>query len=119
MNPSVLAQQLQQAVSDYLRLSFETTTPFFDGLLERFLSTPGLLAKGPYLSIKLPFEKGAGQSDFFPDVPLGFLPHKHQEIAFQRIGVEFKSTLVATGTGSGKTECFQLPILRILLPESA
>ena len=111
MNPSVLAQQLQQAVSDYLRLSFETTTPFFDGLLERFLNTPGLLAKGPYLSIKLPFEKGSGQSGFFPDVPLGFLPHKHQEIAFERIGVEFKSTLVATGTGSGKTECFQLPIL--------
>lgn len=111
MNPSVLAQQLQQAVSDYLRLSFETTTPFFDGLLERFLTTPGLLAKGPYLSIKLPFEKGAGKADFFPDVPLGFPPHKHQEIAFQRIGVEFKSTLVATGTGSGKTECFQLPIL--------
>lgn len=111
MNPSVLAHQLQQAVSDYLRLSFETTTPFFDGLLERFLTTPGLLAKGPYLSIKLPFEKGAGKADFFPDVPLGFPPHKHQEIAFQRIGVEFKSTLVATGTGSGKTECFQLPIL--------
>ncbi|MFZ2168649.1 MAG: DEAD/DEAH box helicase, partial [Methylococcaceae bacterium] len=111
MNPSVLAQQLQQAVSDYLRLSFETTTPFFDELLERFLNTPGLLAKGPYLSIKLPFEKGAGKTDFFPDVPLGFPPHKHQEIAFQRIGVEFKSTLVATGTGSGKTECFQLPIL--------
>jgi DEAD/DEAH box helicase domain-containing protein len=42
---------------------------------------------------------------------LGFLPHKHQEMAFARIGVEFKSTLVATGTGSGKTECFQLPIL--------
>ena len=72
MNPSVLAQQLQQAVSDYLRLSFETTTPFFDGLLERFLTTPGLLAKGPYLSIKLPFEKGVGQSDFFPDVPFRF-----------------------------------------------
>ena len=36
MNPSVLAQQLQQAVKDYLRLSFETTTPFFEEMLERF-----------------------------------------------------------------------------------
>ena len=33
MNPSVLAQQLQHAVKDYLRLSFETTTPFFEGLV--------------------------------------------------------------------------------------
>ena len=101
MNPSVLAQQLQQAVRDYLRLSFETTTPFFEGLLERFLNTDGALAKGPYLSIKLPFEKGQGNADFFPAVPMAFSPHKHQEIAFQRIGVDFKSTLVATGTGSG------------------
>ncbi len=111
MNPSVLAQQLQQAVKDYLRLSFKTTTPFFEGLLERFLNTDGALAKGPYLSIKLPFEKGQGNADFFPAVPMAFSPHKHQEIAFQRIGVDFKSTLVATGTGSGKTECFQVPIL--------
>jgi DEAD/DEAH box helicase domain-containing protein len=111
MNPSVLAQQLQQAVKDYLRLSFETTTPFFEGLLERFLNTDGALAKGPYLSIKLPFEKGQGNADFFPAVPMAFSPHKHQEIAFQRIGKDFKSTLVATGTGSGKTECFQGPIL--------
>ena len=111
MNPSVLAQQLQHAVKDYLRLSFETTTPFFEGMLERFLNTDGALAKGPYLSIKLPFEKGQGNADFFPAVPMAFSPHKHQEIAFQRIGVDFKSTLVATGTGSGKTECFQVPIL--------
>jgi DEAD/DEAH box helicase domain-containing protein len=111
MNPSVLAQQLQQAVSDYLRVSFETTSPFFEGMLERFIDKPGQLAKGPYLSIKLPFEKGSGKSDFFPDVPLKFPPHKHQEIAFSRIGLESKSTLVATGTGSGKTECFQIPIL--------
>lgn len=45
MNPSVLARQLQQAVSDYLRLSFETTTPFYDGLLERFLNTPGVVGQ--------------------------------------------------------------------------
>ncbi len=111
MNPIILANQLKQAVNDYLRLSFATTTPFFEGMLERFITLPGGVSKGPYLSIKLPFSKSKGESDFFPDVPLGFTPHLHQEKAFQRIGVDYKSTLVATGTGSGKTECFQLPIL--------
>jgi hypothetical protein len=43
MNPSVLAQQLQQAVNDYLRFSFETTTPFFIGVVKRFITTPSLL----------------------------------------------------------------------------
>jgi DEAD/DEAH box helicase domain-containing protein len=56
MNPSVVIKQLQQAINDYLRLSFETTTPFFDDMLERFLTTSGQIIKGPYLSIKLPFE---------------------------------------------------------------
>jgi DEAD/DEAH box helicase domain-containing protein len=66
MNPSVLAHQLQQAVNDYLRFSFETTTPFFEGLVERFITTPGLLSKGPYLSIKLPFVcKAVFKVDFF------------------------------------------------------
>ena len=111
MNPSVLARQSKQAVNDYLRLSFATTTPYFDGMLERFIETPDGVSKGPYLSIKLPFAKGEGLSDFFPDVPLGFTPHLHQEKAFKRIGVDYKSTLVATGTGSGKTECFQIPVL--------
>ncbi len=106
MNPIILANQLKQAVNDYLRLSFATTTPFFEGMLERFITLPGGVSKGPYLSIKLPFSKSKGESDFFPDVPLGFTPHLHQEKAFQRIGVDYKSTLVATGTGSGKTECF-------------
>lgn len=111
MNPSVVIKQLQQAINDYLRLSFETTTPFFDDMLERFLTTSGQIIKGPYLSIKLPFEQGKGNADFFPAVPLVFPPYKHQEIAFERLGVDFRSTLVATGTGSGKTECFQIPIL--------
>ena len=113
MNPSVVINQLQQAINDYLRLSFETTTPFFEGMLEHFLTTSGQIIKGPYLSIKLPFEQSEeGNADFSPVVPLGFPPHKHQEIAFQRLGVDFRSTLVATGTGSGKTECFQIPIFR-------
>lgn len=117
--PSIIAHQLQQAVKDYLRLSFSTTTPFFAGMLERFIDTPDLLSKGPYLSIKLPFSKGKDQADFFPDVPLGFTPHLHQEIAFQHIGADFKSTLVATGTGSGKTECFQIPTLNYCYQQSA
>ena len=53
MNPSVLAQQLKQAVNDYLRLSFATTTPYFEGMLERFIGAPDGVSKGPYLSIKL------------------------------------------------------------------
>ncbi len=41
----------------------------------------------------------------------------HQWEAFDRVVYGQKSIVVATGTGSGKTECFQLPILYSLLAE--
>ena len=41
-----------------------------------------------------------------------FAPYRHQEEAFDRLASPGgRSTLIATGTGSGKTECFLYPIL--------
>ena len=45
-------------------------------------------------------------------MPLGFTPYRHQRTAFSRLAAGVgRSTVVATGTGSGKTECFLFPIL--------
>jgi DEAD/DEAH box helicase domain-containing protein len=112
MIPSVVVQQLQQGVKDFLRTTFPSSTPFFSGALESLLEEEGAVFKGPYLSLQLPFRQGAGGSDFFPQVPLKFRPYLHQEKAFQRLsGPQPQSTIIATGTGSGKTECFLYPIL--------
>jgi hypothetical protein len=43
----------------------------------------------------------------------------HQWQAFEKITRSGRNVVVATGTGSGKTECFQLPILYSLLTEPA
>ena len=43
-----------------------------------------------------------------------FHPHKHQNRAWRRFnshGQQPQHTIVTTGTGSGKTECFLYPIL--------
>lgn len=44
-----------------------------------------------------------------------FVPHAHQVRTFDRLfssrGHQPQQTLVVTGTGSGKTECFLYPIL--------
>lgn len=48
----------------------------------------------------------------FEAIHPAYLPYVHQQKAFQRLtGDDGRSTLVATGTGSGKTECFLYPIL--------
>lgn len=44
-------------------------------------------------------------------------PYKHQVESWRAVLEENKSILVTTGTGSGKTECFMVPILKDLLDE--
>lgn len=111
MIPAALSSMLQQGVADFLRMSFWSSTPGMEDVIERFVQTEGAVFKGPYVSVKLPFRQG-GDAEFFPQVPLGFPAHLHQERAWARLsGAAPKSTLVATGTGSGKTESFLMPIL--------
>ena len=111
MIPSVLSSQISRAIWEYLRTTFPITTPFYHYALDQLFSEEGSVFKGPYLSLGLPFRQGSDE-EYFPEIPLGFTPHLHQVQSFERLGVsEPLSTIVATGTGSGKTECFLLPIL--------
>jgi len=112
MIPSVLSSQIDRAIKEYLFTTFPATTPAFHNSLSKLLSESGSVFKGPYLSLGLPFRQGSITGEFFPEIPLGFTPHLHQEQAFKRLGVSIPlSTIIATGTGSGKTECFLLPVL--------
>ena len=112
MIPSVLAGHVEQGIKDFLRTTFPITTPFFSNILEDFLAEPGNVFKGPFLDIQLPFQHGKGEADYFPDLPMPFSTYLHQEKSFDRLsGPNPQSTIVATGTGSGKTECFIYPIL--------
>ncbi|MCF8030612.1 MAG: hypothetical protein K9K39_06925, partial [Desulfohalobiaceae bacterium] len=109
MIPSILSRQINQGLQDFLATSFHSTNPHFHGMLQRFLEKEGNFDKGPYVSLQLPFQRGRNQN-FFQHVSLGRPPYLHQEMAFSRLsGPTPKPTLVATGTGSGKTECFSLP----------
>ena len=116
----------EKVVGDFLRYQL-TTYPFADrGLydqmrrllnLEETRATP--LMKGPYISLSRSFRKGAKVSDLVahgvlhPHM-LKLVPHPnvygHQEAAIHAV-VAGKTTLVSTGTGSGKTECFLYPII--------
>jgi len=118
MIPSIVASELQEAIRRFLYASFPMTTPGFrrdDGgtMLDDLLADPEAIFKGPYLGLGLPFRRmEAGAKLPFDRIDLSFAPYRHQFRAFQRLcGPNPRSTLVATGTGSGKTECFSLPIL--------
>ena len=124
MLPSLVAREIKDGLEHFLRSAFPVTTPGFldaqgHSFIDRFLAMPGNLYKGPWLEVKLPFRPQAeGEALPFRQLSLPFPPYRHQQLAFARLcGPAPKSTIVATGTGSGKTECFMYPLLDYCLGE--
>ena len=111
MIPSILAKKLQNGLEDYIETTFPMTNGQFKGSVHNWLKTKNALYHEPYISVKLPFRKAQGYPDCFEGVQASFKPYKHQSKAFERLTRDGRSTLIATGTGSGKTECFVYPIL--------
>lgn len=128
MLPGVLAQDIRQALAAFLRQAFPFANAYFQqpsepdqpptpqALINSLVDAPGQLFKGPYLELKRPFRKAPQTQLPFARFDVPFVPHKHQLLAFERlVGEAGKPTLVATGTGSGKTECFMYPVLEYCL----
>ncbi len=113
MLPSLLAREIIRGLQSYIITGFETQTPYFSGAFRELVEAPGRFYKGPYLSIALPFQSGDSGSGFFQGLEPGFVPYRHQQQAWQWLASDrdARSTLIATGTGSGKTECFLYPVL--------
>ena len=113
MLPSLLARDIQQGLQQFLITGFEPSDDFLHGLMQRFVDDQTGWLKGPYLQVGLPFTPGKAGRKFFTGFETEFPGHSHQELAWQRLSSQHMAahTLVATGTGSGKTECFLYPLL--------
>jgi DEAD/DEAH box helicase domain-containing protein len=115
MNPFVVAEQLRETALDYLRTTFHLSDHVFEEQLFDFLSNEDGMFRGPYIDVRLPFRKAVQQQKLPLEIQPPFVPHAHQVRAFERLHTAKKHqpqhTLVVTGTGSGKTECFLYPIL--------
>lgn len=112
MLPSILAKQLQKGIGDYIETTFPMTNEPFKDSVEKMLANKGSVYHEPYVAVRLPFRVAAEMPTCFEAIHPAYLPYVHQQKAFERLtGDDGRSTLVATGTGSGKTECFLYPIL--------
>jgi DEAD/DEAH box helicase domain-containing protein len=117
MIPAIVADELRATLLDYLDTTFSFQDVVAAQALQRFLtdSKQGIF-KGPYLRLQLPFRlAGAEESRKILDIAPPFVPYVHQITAFERLtgkdNHQPQHTLVTTGTGSGKTECFLYPLL--------
>lgn len=113
MLPSLLAREIQNGLKHFLTTGFEPSDPLFAGVMQRFTEDETRWMKGPYIQVGLPFRPGTQGKTFFGDFETEYPGHVHQEAAWQRLSSKHAaaSTLAATGTGSGKTECFLYPLL--------
>ena len=112
MIPSVLASRFRDSLIEYMDASYPITTPVFRGSIQRFIERENNFFHEPYISVKLPFRVAEHGNERFKALHPSYPPYVHQNRAFDRLcGTDPVSTLVATGTGSGKTECFLYPIL--------
>ena len=112
MLPSILAKQLEKGIGDYIETTFPMTNAPFKGSIQKMLETKDSVYHEPYVSVRLPFRVAEEMPTCFEAIHPAYLPYVHQQISFNRLtGDDGRSTLIATGTGSGKTECFQYPIL--------
>ena len=110
MLPAVVAHQIQQELEHYLRTTFAPSTDRFERFFDRFFEH-GRFFAGPYVSLGLPLTPQPMPEGLLEVAP-GFEPYEHQLKAFRRLaGDRPKSTIVGTGTGSGKTEAYLYPIL--------
>lgn len=114
----------------YLQSLLAVRDPDIDAALRRAIDTTQMLDKGPYLEATPPYAPGASCSDLIAEgvlapgfakletdaLPLGRPLYVHQERAIRKVAAG-RNVLVATGTGSGKTESFLLPILDSLVRE--
>ncbi|MBV2180839.1 MAG: DEAD/DEAH box helicase [Castellaniella sp.] len=113
MLPSLLTHDIKTGLKQFLTTGFEPSDAFLHGLMHRLTQDEASWLKGPYVQIGLPFVNGQHGTQFFSAFQTQYPGYSHQEQAWKRLSSQHlaASTLVATGTGSGKTECFLYPVL--------
>ncbi|MFT0846892.1 DEAD/DEAH box helicase [Actinomycetaceae bacterium L2_0104] len=110
------AEGLTSNLLEFLGTTFSLDPQTNDALVRFLTDEKTGMFRGPYARLRLPFAPAeSGWEQALPNRPEGFTPYGHQAAAFKRLssanGHQPQPTVVTTGTGSGKTESFLLPIL--------
>ncbi|WP_351232253.1 DEAD/DEAH box helicase [Streptomyces sp. NPDC002133] len=115
MKPTLAAAQLRGSLTQYLTTTYALADEDTRLALERFLGDPETgIFRGPYLRIRTPFHPADDGWQSALEWQPSFTPWRHQAKAWERLSTykgAAEPTLVTTGTGSGKTESFLIPVL--------
>jgi len=132
-NPAKAADEIKKEYIGYINTTFHFRN---QNLQRRFLEELNrTVSNGPFVEIKDSFRSGKSIEDLIddgilsplfkelerskkypPKLPVSRPLYLHQEKAIEKI-VSGENVVVSTGTGSGKTNCFLIPVINELLRE--
>lgn len=133
-----LIEQLHSSLKEYIEATYHISDATLISRRKKLLDAKGVIHQEPYLESTPRYQSGSpfasmaglskGALDAYttlssPDGPLPRIiydpPYRHQSEAIQHCLIEGKNLIIMTGTGSGKTESFLLPILGKLAREAS
>ncbi len=128
LHPIKILEHVIEEYRDYLLTEFRAKDPDLRAALERELGAPGFLAREPFYQAHRPFKDGKRWRDVPLDARLADVmvrrtgkehAYIHQSQAIDELlSPEARPVVVTTGTGSGKTEAFLLPVIQNAFEDS-
>jgi ATP-dependent helicase YprA (DUF1998 family) len=134
-NPAKAAEEIKKEYIGYISTTFHFRNQNLQKKLVEELEKT--VSNGPFIEIKDSFKSGKSIEDLIyngtlsplfkdlekgkkynPKLPITRPLYLHQEKAIEKI-VAGENIVVSTGTGSGKTNCFVIPVINELLREKA
>jgi len=132
LNPIETTEEILDKYSNYLTTTFSLREDDLHEQLKNKFGDKNKFCQGPILEATPPFKKGKNINDLIKEgvlssefyklktpkaLPLDRELYIHQEKAIRKAIEDQRNVVVATGTGSGKTETFLLPILNHLFTQ--
>lgn len=143
MNAVKITQTLKQALVDYLMTTFDANKdgrePELAHMIRESFEAPRALFTGPYLELIYPYEKDSSLRKLCDEgtlskrllalpsfslekpepIPLDAPLYSHQAKAIRKLSAQNRSIVISSGTGSGKTEGFLIPIINHVLEDNS
>jgi len=137
INPVSIGRTLKEIYLTYLDTSIPLREKYYTDERRELYQKTGVIMQAPIIELVNKYEgavtltdlckANALSNDISTFINKGLLKsvdnqeikiYKHQKKAFESVVKEKKNLVVTTGTGSGKTECFIMPVITNLIEES-
>jgi len=126
LNPITTYKNIQSTYKKYLKTLFYSRDEYINKKLDKLIEETDF-TKGPFLELSKKFEDGKSIQEYIDSNILHkdikkILKHKelnnlryHQQEVIEKSIIKNKNIIISTGTGSGKTLSFLIPVINYIL----